>query len=645
MNEGSGNSDQGSASPYGTNRMPQASSLRPGTEPGGSRSVQRLIGPAIICLAAFIATTPDLAWGNSCGHDFDFHLASWLDAQAAWRHGLFYPHWAPSPNWGAGEPRFVFYPPLTWMLGAAFGTIFPWKGVQLAILCSFLAAAGLATRLLARHLSLSEGPATLAGCAALFSGYSMFTAYERSAFGELAGGFWIPLLLLLMLRDRNPQAHTFRRAFDGSAVLLALTIAGSWLCNAPLGVMASYLLAAVALAVTILRRSWAPILRSSAAVILGLGLSAIYLVPAAVQQRWVQIRQAVDDPGLAIENSFLFARHADPNLELHDVELLRVSIVAVVMFTIAVSSIFLAWRRNRLPRDRSFWIPLALVPVVILVLQFPVSLSIWNALPKLRFLQFPWRWLVVLEAPMGILFAAAVWPSRRWLRNLVVALCAVAFLGTTAVSLLMFHQSCDAEDKVAGMLNAYRSGLGFEGTDEYAPPRADNSLVAVGLPDACLTTNPAEVLAVSEDGNTPEWDAGKGHCDAIYQWAREDGRISPEHRRLIADLPHAGFVILHLREYAVWQIRVNGNLLAFGANPLLPPLPHRDDGLMAVPVPAGHIEIAIDWATTPDEVTGRWLSFLALLALAGLFLMERRSAAPTRSTRSSQPDPVTPRVS
>ena len=94
--------------------------------PGGPRPWRRYLGPAIICLAALIATSPDLVRGNSCGHDFDFHLASWIDAAASWRHGLLYPHWAPSPNYRAGEPRFVFYPPLTWMLGAAFGLIFPW---------------------------------------------------------------------------------------------------------------------------------------------------------------------------------------------------------------------------------------------------------------------------------------------------------------------------------------------------------------------------------------------------------------------------------------------------------------------------------------------------------------------------------------
>ena len=630
--EGSENRDQRSGDSVSTSWVPQVSRSRPG------RDLSSFLGPAIICLAALVATSPDLFRGTSCGHDFDFHLASWFDARTAWTHAhLFYPHWAASPNYFAGEPRFIFYPPLTWMLGAFFGLILPWHGVGQAITCSFFALTGLATHMLARQLKLPEGAATLAGCGALFSGYSMFTAYERSAFGELAGGFWIPLLLYFVFRDRNPQAGVWRRAFDGSAVLLALVIAGAWLSNAPLGVMASYLLAAVALTVALVDRSWAPLLRSTIAVTLGLGLSAIYLVPAAVQQRWVQIRQATDDPGLAVENSFLFGRHSDPRLELHDVELWRVSFIAVIMIGLALLSVFLAWRRRRLPQRNSWWIPLALIPVAVLLLQLPFSLPLWNALPKLRFLQFPWRWLVVLEAPLGIFFAAAVWPVRRWLRIAVIATCTTIFLGITAFTALVFHQPCDEEDAVHAMIATYSSGQGFEGTDEYAPPGADNSLVAFGLPDACLTTNPETVLAVAEEGNVPQWDPANGHCDAIYQWQDRQSRYTPEHLRLAADIPHAGFLILRLRNNAAWQVRVNGRLIAFGADPILPPLPHRSDGLMALPVTKGHIQLAIDWTTTRDVIIGRCLSGLALIALLGLYLAERRSATPGAPSRKTNP--------
>ena len=106
-------------------------------------------GAILIFFAAAVAIVPQFIRGNSCGHDFDVHLVSWLDCVNAWRHGIPYPHWAPSPNYGAGEPRFVFYPPLTWMLGAALGVIFPWNFAPIVLTFLTLAGTGLATRALA----------------------------------------------------------------------------------------------------------------------------------------------------------------------------------------------------------------------------------------------------------------------------------------------------------------------------------------------------------------------------------------------------------------------------------------------------------------------------------------------------------------
>ncbi len=83
---------------------------------------------------------------------------------------------------------------------------------------------------------------------------------------------------------------------DGSALPLALVMAGVWLSNVPLGVMASYLLAATALAVALLSKTWAPVLRAAVGAALGIGLAALYLVPATLEQQWVDLRQAIDDP-------------------------------------------------------------------------------------------------------------------------------------------------------------------------------------------------------------------------------------------------------------------------------------------------------------------------------------------------------------
>jgi hypothetical protein len=558
--------------------------------------------------------------GNSCGHDFDIHLVSWFDCLTNWRHGIVYPQWTPSANYGAGEPRFVFYPPFTWMLGAALGLVLSWHLVPIALTALLLAGTGWATRALARQAALAEAPATLAGCAAIFAPYALFTAYERSAFGELAG-FWIPLLLLFALRRSGSTGSVWRRAFDGSTVPLALVVAGAWLSNAPLGVMASYLLAAVAATIAILDRSWAPVLRASAAAALGIAATAFYLVPAAWEQRWVDITQATNDPGLKIENSFLFGHPPGQALELHNLELSRVSWIALLMTAIALGGLLIAWRRNTLPARR-WWIPLALIPVAVLFLQLPISLPAWNLLPKLRFLQFPWRWLVVLEAPMAIFFAAAVsprWCARRLPRIVVHVACAALFMASTAVAAFYFFQPCDDEDAVAPMIQVWRSGAGFEGVYEYEPIGADDGVVATGLPDACLVAAPQATLGVLDTaGANPDWWVEQGSCQATYSANPPAAKANPEHLRIRADIPHAGYLILRLRTYPAWRITVNGR----PASSL-----SREDGLTVIPVPKGPVDISADWTVTPDVHTGRWISGLALLLLAALGLFERRSRA------------------
>jgi len=584
--------------------------------------IRRFAGPALILLAAALAVAPMILRGPSCGHDFDFHLSSWFDALHSWRNGLVYPHWAPSANYGAGEPRFVFYPPLTWMLGALLGSVMPWQFVPAALIFLLLAGTGLATRALARE-ALDEGAATLAGCFALFSGYALFTAYERSAFGELTGGIWIPLLLLFILRSRVDSGPVWRQALDGSILPLALVVAGCWFSNAPLGLMACFLLPAVALASAVSARNWAPVLRASAAMVAGLAIAGLYLLPAACEQRWVDIRQAIGDPGQRIESSFLFARHADPALASHDSVLHRASLIAVFMLAVAFSGLLIALlpksRRSRIWSQRRWWIPLALIPPAVLFLMLPVSLPVWNLLPRLRFLQFPWRWLVVLEAPMAIFMATALWPLRRWARWIVAAGCAGFFLATVAHVAHNNYQVCDEEDAVAGMVSAYKSGSGFEGTDEYAPPGADNELVPPGLPAACLVTDPLTALGLSPGGQAEaplEWKEDQHSCDATPPWQLDQ----PEHKRLTGTLPHAGFLILRLRSYPAWRVRLNGQTISS--------LPRRDDGLMAVPVPQGPVELTVDWTTTPDVIAGRWLSALGVLLLAMLWLLERRLNRP-----------------
>ncbi|HVN93827.1 MAG TPA: 6-pyruvoyl-tetrahydropterin synthase-related protein [Terracidiphilus sp.] len=578
-------------------------------------------GATVILLAAFVAIVPELIRGASCGHDFNVHLVSWFDCLNAWRHGIPYPHWTPSANYGAGEPRFVFYPPLTWMLGAALGAMLPWPIVPIALTFIIFAATGVATRALALEF-LDNVPATLAGSVAIFSGFTLFTGYERCAFPEFAGGFWLPLILLYVLRDRDPAASLTRRAFSGSTAPLAVALAGAWLSNLPLGIIAGYLLVGVALLWAVVNKSWAPLLRAGVATILGLGLAALYWVPATLERHWVNISQATDDPGYNFENNWLFSHHANPVLAMHDVVLNQVSWIAVSMIAATLACAGICFLRESLPKPGKKWIPLAAIPLIVLSLLFPISRFVWHTLPEFPFLQYPWRWLEAVEAPMAIFFVAAVWPANpepahdpriaRRRRTAVAAVCAMGFIGATMYASKAFFQVCYPEDTVASSLQDYRSGAGFEGMYEYAPANSDISNTPTGIPGACLVTNPEIVLGKPDPDDpdvNPAWTSDQGTCQASLTWAG-GSRTNPEHRRIVGGVPHEGYLVLHLLRYPAWVLRLN--------NRPLPILPLRMDGLIVVPVHAGPINLTVDWSVAPGDIAGRWMSILSALLLIGL---------------------------
>lgn len=572
----------------------------------------RWTGVAVIAAAALAAVLPLLLRGTSCGHDFDFHLASWLDVHRSWREGILYPRWAASANWGAGEPRFLFYPPLEAMLGAALGFVLPWPLVEPALVFVCLLGCGLATRALARE-RLSEGAAALAGCLALGSGYALFTTYERSDFAELLGGLWLALVLKFALRERKPEAGVLARAFDGSTAGLAVVVAGAWLSNAPLGVMASYLLAAVAAVAALTRRSWAPALRAAAAMTVALALTGFWLAPAAVEQRWADMRQVLDDPGYRVDANWLFARHADPALAAHDAELMRVSWIAAAMLGAALAGLALAWARERRRGRDAWWIAVAAVPLLALAMMLPVSGWAWALLPKLRFLQFPWRWLVAVQAPMGVLLAAGLWSSRRGALWAVAAGAAALAIGWPVMAGRVFFQACYPEDSVPAMVEVWHSGEGWEGAYEYEPPTADNSELAMDLPDACLVEDAEKKLGHMNDDQMLQWTPEEQSCVAYFD--REKGSTS-EWFAVEAEAARAGFLVLKLRSYPAWRVRVNG------AEPTK--LAAREDGLIVVPVGAGHTQVTAEWTRTADVTAGWALSALGLLLLTAMCALERR---------------------
>ena len=267
-----------------------------------------LLALAVSLATALAIITPFFWMGNASGHDFSFHVASWMDAAAQWREGILFPRWTDRANHGFGEPRFIFYPPISWMFGAALGLVVPWIFVPAVFIVLTQTLAGLCAFALGRRLFPKRGALACAVCYAA-NPYALLIVYMRSDFAEQLALAFFPLLFLAALEVsgllRSP-AVSARRSFIFPAIMFAAV----WLTNAPAGVVASYSLAMMLAWTAVTQKTWRPLLHGGAALALGFGLAAFYLMPAAYEQKWVNISLALAS-GLQPSQNFLYAVIAD----------------------------------------------------------------------------------------------------------------------------------------------------------------------------------------------------------------------------------------------------------------------------------------------------------------------------------------------
>jgi hypothetical protein len=533
--------------------------------------------------------------GNASGHDFQFHLASWMDTAGQWREGIVYPRWAEWANWGFGEPRFIFYPPASWMIGAALGSVLPWAMAPGAFIWLTLIAAGISMWKLAREW-LPGRQAIVAAVLFEVNPYHLVIVYYRSDFAELLASALLPLMVWGALHAGRGE---WRRV-----PLLAAAFAGIWLSNAPAAVIATYSLGLIFVVECAVRRSFRPLVPGAAAMAAGFGLAAFYILPAAWERSWVQIAQALADNLRAAQN-FLFTHASDPDFVRFN---WKVSSVAVgVMLMTGLAAVFVAKKRREF--SELFWV-LAALGVVSISLMLPFSNFVWRGLPELRFVQFPWRWLEILDLVFAFFVAAAIGRSqRRWVSWLAGVIIFVA-IGAAATAMIRTGWWDSAD--VPAMADAVHSGPGYEGTDEYAP---------VGSDRYELPGNPDETERVEGVSSVPaarigEFDSDSGEIVPAAEVKLHIERWSAERREFAAETPAPVTLAVKLVVYPPWEVRVDGQEIRADSAP--------DTGQMLVDLPPGTHHVAIRFRRTGDRAAGDAISALSACTLLALALWLRK---------------------
>ena len=543
--------------------------------PGGSLRGWPLLNPMA---TALLVVLPFFVLGNPSGHDFEFHVNSWMEVLQQWHHGILYPRWAAWAHYGYGEARFVFYPPVSWMLGAALGALLPWQAAPGAYVWLALTLSGWSMFVLARRW-LGRRDAVFAAALYAANPYYIVIVYWRSAFAELLAGALLPLLLLYVLRAEEEGRRVI--------VPLSLIVAAAWLTNAPSAVMVNYSLALLVVAVAVVRRSPRVLFYGGAAVVVGLALAAFYVFPAAYEEKWVNISEVLA-PGVRPQDNFLFALINDLD---HNRFNLLVSLVASAEMAVLLGAAVLLGGRGLRHADRGAknaaapaaegrvlrW-SLSAWAAAAMLLMSSITFLAWQYLPELRFVQLPWRWLLSVNVAVA-LFATMAW--RRWLPRSLIC---VLMLGVITV---VWHRVqgpwWDTSADIREMRDNIHDGQGYEGTDEYVPAGADPYEIKQEAPRVTLEGDGSARIQVQQ------WD--------------------PESKILTADVVAPGKLALRLFNYPAWRVEVNGREVATETREVT--------GQMMILVEAGENRVLVTFTRTWDRTVGIIVSaFTAFLVIA-----------------------------
>src|SRR6266481_477868 len=543
-------------------------------------------------LTALLVISPFFFLGNASGHDFGFHAASWLDVAGQWKEGIFFPRWTEWANYGFGEPRFIFYPPLSWMLGAALGFVAPWIAVPGLFIVIVQTMAGICAFALARRFLPASASLFGAACYAA-NPYALLIVYMRSDFAELLACALMPLVVLTALQ-LSGQVKNRGRSVPRALAFFAVAFAAVWLSNAPAGVIASYSVAMIFAWAAVGEKSLLPLWRGAGGLALGFGLTSFYLLPAAYEQRWVNIAQALSS-GLQPSDNFLYTMGNDPE---HNAFNWIASSVAILMMVITgIAGI--AARREAVQEQegaerRKLWRVLILLTAAAAILMIRPSSIFWTYLPKLRFVQFPWRWMAVLAVPYAYFSTAAMVRKRmRWIW-FVVMLAAAAGPATFLVKEAWWDS-----DDIPSLREAIANDQGFEGTDEYDPANDDHTNLPEKAPRVQIL--PAEELEASAPSESA---GGTSRMEIpLDRWTAEEKEFR------VASLVSLR-VKLRVLDYPAWRVEVNGQTVR--------PEHAETTAQMVLVLQSGWNHVRVRFVRTPDRKVGSAISLLSVLTLLAL---------------------------
>ena len=342
---------------------------------------------------------------------------------------------------------------------------------------------------------------------------------------------------------------------------------------------------------------------------LGVGLAAFFWLPVALEQGAVNLSNLIGDGShFDFRNHFLSwgdllalpqrldwgATEADFNLNL-----------GVAQWALGgLGLIGLLFGRARAKWQAGYF---ALMLGVLLFLMLPISTAVWENLPFLPFLQFPWRFLGAAAAMLAVLAGLATEAlermlPRRWSIYVAGGLIAAVLLPALPLLEMPPWPEDFGPTDTKRVVEIERAGrwLGTTSTADFLPltvevlPKPERSIL-----DALL------------ENRTP---------DRVNRATLPEGttvvaeQLTPLHFRYDSTGDRDYLLRLFLFDFPGWQAKIDGEQVEIELA--------RPEGFIIVPVPAGEHTVDVHFGNTGVRLIAAVLSGLALVGVVAVGRMQ-----------------------
>jgi hypothetical protein len=569
---------------------------------------------------------PGFFWG---AHDARHSVYFLYEFDRSIQEGILYPRWSPDITFGYGYPLFNIYSPLAFYLGEAFhllGLDLLWS-IKMVFATSFVLS-GLCMYLFVRRL-MGRSSGLVAGLVYVYVPYHICDVYARGAFAESVALVFFPLILWSFyeaVEDPRPLALV---GAGLSYAGLVYSHNGLLLLFSPfLGVYLIFLVVSrawqdiregagpgrrrwIALSRAVTRRAWMPL----AGLLLGLGLSALFWLPMAMEFKYVRLDQWLGGYYDYRDDFVYFFQFFSPSWGYglsrpgpSDDLPFQIGVVPVILSILSLPA--LARIRDGTCRRMMVFFQVALLVVVFLMLS--ASNTIWELLPIVIFAQFPWRLLALVMPCVAFLAGSVVSATESigesrptgatWGLVLLVILASYTYLtpqiiepAEGPVSLAAMMRFMQSSDQMTGSMAWTHEVPTWSAFAEYVLTEGEAPDLKV---DLASLPKPRRRLAVDLQESTTI-------SQKLWVHAEEEGRI-----------------IFNIFYYPGWRVYILDGL----EGPVvreLEVMPHGTLGRSSVWVPVGEYYLLLRFEDTPVRRVGQVLSVLSLLTVFAILAFGR----------------------